>query len=686
MLKTSRFAHSISLSPHTQFHCLSLPLPLSLSLFHGKLSNKHINEIPKVVPTLFPDFFNTCSSQLPSSKMANSAGQLTKSMKRLESRKSHSWWWDSHISPKNSRWLAENLEEMDRSVKQMLKLIEDDGDSFAKKAEMYYQKRPELVSHVEEFYRMYRSLAERYDQLTGELRKNIPSDLQSQGSDISDISSDLPSIWPSADQRLSRRKSGPRAAGFSVFLGSGGNSSDVYQKEEDELSTRTDSETESDASSVNNYSVFSGNGSDQGVSRKMVELEIELHEVKQKLRMLEEENTDGSVRGAKHKNSELLAIIREYEEKLEIANKKIQLTEEQVTWLGIKLQKYKPLEAADSESSEEESVKMHETEQIQVNQALDLVNKNGIPWKDNKHADGKMQALVEELSITKEMLQGSEKEIASLKLEKKHSYEKIQKLQAQLDTAQREIVTWKSKLNTEKRGVSKLQDRISMLKNSLSDRDHEIRDLKIAVSDAEQKIFPEKAHIKAEISKLLEGRICLEEQLRDWEARGRSLEEDVRKAVNEKRESEERLRGEVELLKLEIAERSDCIKVLNENLETLKAERDELETKIVSLKAEISSRDNQIVQMDKHLQELNADHVKLVASAEGTHKLVEELQSKAKELEDVIDRQRVRILEGAEEKREAIRQLCFSLEHYRDGYHWLRQAFMGQKRVPVLTT
>ncbi|KAK8678974.1 hypothetical protein V6N13_144449 [Hibiscus sabdariffa] len=130
-------------------------------------------------------------------------------MKRLESRKSHSWWWDSHISPKNSRWLAENLEEMDRSVKQMLKLIEDDGDSFAKKAEMYYHKRPELVSHVEEFYRMYRSLAERYDQLTGELRKNIPSDLQSQGSDISDISYDLPSIWPSSDQRLSRRKSGP---------------------------------------------------------------------------------------------------------------------------------------------------------------------------------------------------------------------------------------------------------------------------------------------------------------------------------------------------------------------------------------------------------------------------------------------------------------------------------------------
>jgi hypothetical protein len=31
-------------------------------------------------------------------------------MHRMPTKKSHSWWWDSHISPKNSKWLAENLE------------------------------------------------------------------------------------------------------------------------------------------------------------------------------------------------------------------------------------------------------------------------------------------------------------------------------------------------------------------------------------------------------------------------------------------------------------------------------------------------------------------------------------------------------------------------------------------------
>ncbi|XP_022722672.1 protein NETWORKED 1B-like [Durio zibethinus] len=88
-----------------------------------------------------------------------------------ESRRLYSWWWDSHISPKNSKWLQENLTDMDTKVKAMIKLIEEDADSFARRAEMYYKKRPELMKLVEEFYRAYRALAERYDHATVELRQ-----------------------------------------------------------------------------------------------------------------------------------------------------------------------------------------------------------------------------------------------------------------------------------------------------------------------------------------------------------------------------------------------------------------------------------------------------------------------------------------------------------------------------------
>lgn len=79
--------------------------------------------------------------------------------------------WVSHISPKNSKWLKENLSDMDMKVKAMIKLINEDADSFARRAEMYYKKRPELMKQVEEFYRAYRALAERYDQATGALRQ-----------------------------------------------------------------------------------------------------------------------------------------------------------------------------------------------------------------------------------------------------------------------------------------------------------------------------------------------------------------------------------------------------------------------------------------------------------------------------------------------------------------------------------
>ncbi|KAI9382424.1 hypothetical protein POPTR_014G135000v4 [Populus trichocarpa] len=78
---------------------------------------------------------------------------------------SHWWWFDIHHTSSGSPWLQSTLAELDRKTKSMLKLIEADADSFAQRAGMYYKKRPELISMVEDFYRAHRLLAERYDQL-----------------------------------------------------------------------------------------------------------------------------------------------------------------------------------------------------------------------------------------------------------------------------------------------------------------------------------------------------------------------------------------------------------------------------------------------------------------------------------------------------------------------------------------
>ncbi|XVF80556.1 hypothetical protein PTKIN_Ptkin15bG0082900 [Pterospermum kingtungense] len=75
-------------------------------------------------------------------------------------------WFDSHHNgSKRSPWLQSTLSELDKKTEIMLKLIEEDADSFAQRAEMYYKKRPELVSLVEDFYRSHRSLVERYDRV-----------------------------------------------------------------------------------------------------------------------------------------------------------------------------------------------------------------------------------------------------------------------------------------------------------------------------------------------------------------------------------------------------------------------------------------------------------------------------------------------------------------------------------------
>ncbi|KAM7521977.1 hypothetical protein LguiA_011879 [Lonicera macranthoides] len=613
--------------------------------------------------------------------MASSLVKSQKNMRRTESKKSHSWWWDSHVSPKNSKWLAENLEDMDQSVKRMLKLIEGDGDSFAKKVDLYYQKRPELISHVEEFYRMYRSLAERYDHVTGELRKSIPSDLQSQGSGMSDLGSELASVVspPGQDSKVSRRKMRPRAAGFEFFLGNGGSSSDLCNKEGDETSTLDSySESDDDDSSINNYSTVTSNGDDVGMRRKIIELEVELRDVKEKLQMQhQEENSYDSPRGNKYENSEnLFARIAGYEEELKVARENIRLSEEEIAQLRLELNKHKSMEPRnDFESPVDESQKY-----VNILDAEPKINE-GIDGLAVEISDPelKINNLEKELKITKSKLHDSDKEVTNLKSELERNGSTIRNLQEQLGSARKESSGWKSKLDKEKKEVTKMQDRIARYKANLSDRDQEIRGLRETVSNANKSLSEENSNLQAEVTRLLKERAYLEDNLKELDLRCQSFEEEVRRANAGKAEMESLLGAEIEQLK----KRLDELKL---KYETIMGERDELNVKVAKLNSEMSSKDNQIERLSKHLDELHVQHVELIGGINRSRKVIEGLRSRVEELEIEIERKEVVILEGAEGKREAIRQLCFSIEHYRDEYRQLRQAFVGHRRLAVISS
>ncbi|CAI9785634.1 unnamed protein product [Fraxinus pennsylvanica] len=100
----------------------------------------------------------------------NQGQEEEKMMEAKNKMSSHHWWFDSHNKGNTNRspWLQSTLAELDGKTKTMLKLVEEDADSFAKRAEMYYKRRPELINMVEDLYRSHRSLAERYDQFKSE--------------------------------------------------------------------------------------------------------------------------------------------------------------------------------------------------------------------------------------------------------------------------------------------------------------------------------------------------------------------------------------------------------------------------------------------------------------------------------------------------------------------------------------
>ncbi|GER28133.1 kinase interacting family protein [Striga asiatica] len=534
------------------------------------------------------------------------ASPLMKSnrMKRTESKKSHSWWWDSHISPKNSKWLQENLEEMDELVKRMLKLIEEDADSFAKKAELYFKKRPELIALVEDFYRMYRSLAERYDNVTGELRRNIPSDLHSQGSTASDVT-----VEPSPDRRPARTKSGPRAAGFDVFLGS-----DRSSKEGDEESSTLDSESESDddSSSTNNYA------------------EQPEGELQGKLPRLQKEESYGS--------SDFSSKLQAYEDELRRSRENIRKSEEEVARLMAELEKYKSLEKSSEFVQESE----------RNDDVFEVREGSNVP----ESGEGKFREL--------------EEEVANLRKELTSKGLALQSLQEQLKTVQKEIPVWKNKVEREKREVTKLQDRMTRYKNNLSERDQEIRGLQEAISNANKTLSEENERLKSEITKITKERAYLEDNLKEFDLRCQLLEEDVRRAKAATTETEAVFGIQIERLKAEIAERDELLEELESKYE-----------KLMDVKHELDER---VGEMREHLDHLHSQHAELIGDADVARRSAEELRLKVEELEREVGRKEEALVEGAEGKREAIRQLCFSLEHYRMEYCELREAVMAHKR------
>ncbi|KAK1322342.1 hypothetical protein QJS10_CPA03g00903 [Acorus calamus] len=553
-------------------------------------------------------------------------------LRKMQSRKSHSWWWDSHISPKNSKWLAENLEEMDKSVKLMLKLIEDDGDSFAKKAEMYYERRPELVSRVEEFYRMYRSLAERYDNVTGELRKNIPSDLQSQNSgNGSDYGSEpmTPSPEQTPEHKPARRKSFHRAAGFDVFLGSGGGSSDLSRKcsSGGSSSSSSDSGSESDNdASVTHPGLENGNGQHDELQHRILKLEEELVIANEKLRASEEEirRLNSEVETAGSDNELLCSRILELEEAFLVSNKRLHTSEEEATRM-----KNESETLCDTISGLENEL-VYVPKKLQVSEEEVVILR--VELEKNRASEEQVLEREARISVLESEILDHQRTIEELTMSLKQSSLENAELKAA-------VLGHKTTIDRLTAEVNRISERFSEdvqdVQAETTDCKHAIEELKRAISDICAKRSQEMTELEAVISESTNARVILE-------AKAKQLE-------------------------MENTEKDKRVEELNRNLDTLMTERDELRARAESLQC-----------VERHLEQLHREHARLISEAEEARKACEGMRGRVAELEETV-------LDGAEGKREAIRQLCMSLEHYRDGYRRLCQAIV-HKRTAVIAS
>ncbi|KAL0923139.1 hypothetical protein M5K25_007186 [Dendrobium thyrsiflorum] len=536
-------------------------------------------------------------------------------MKRLASRKSHSWWWDSHISPKNSKWLSENLEKMDRLVKEMLKLIEEEGDTFAKKAEMYYRRRPDLISRVEDFYRMYRALAERYDILTGELRKNIPSDLQSQGSgNCSDFGTEpaSPSFSLSPDRTPERKQKLPkplrRAAGFDVFLGST-TSSDFSRKGSDDSSSASSSESGSESEDGKIVDAYENTS---GLNARIIQLEDQLREAREKLKEYE--------KGSNGQCVHLVSIDELHDAKDEIPA---------VVEVEAKLHP----ESVDKTAVSETEICNHKSEIKSLKEAMEAAAKQfeaEISVKDHTIEEYKTQldAAMSKFIHEKSTLEGELKSsIAGLKLE-----------------------------------AEQLSEKKSSLEIRILEQEQMINELKVMLAESSERSFHEKSILESKVCSLMESEKILASKLRALDAvkvesERHSEAEDKRAALEAEISNH---KGEIKCLKeaMEAAAKQYEAEILvkEHTIEEYKTQLDaainkfmlekstleaELKNNVADLKLEVeklsekkSSLEIRILVLEQMIKELK------VVSAESVERLLHEkslLESKVFSLVDSVN-------------------------------------------------
>jgi len=407
----------------------------------------------------------------------------------------------------------------------------------------------------------------------------------------------------------------------------------------------------------------------------------------------EEKTNDISWESENRSYDELLKAFLRNEEELKISNFKLKLSEEEIEKLKIQIEKSEgQLNNALVESEVKE--KNIEYEKTQVLESQEKITHLETHVSD---CNLKIEKLVAQLKLAEEHLKISNDEIAKLKEELNSRTSGTQELQGQLEVAVQKVVSLECQLDSERKQSRDLEDRLTWYKDNQTNNELEVQKLKAEMLDAEAQFSLVENQLHSDIASLSQENIQLGYRLEEYESRSNILENKSRQFEAEKLKIEEQLvsqqtdlQGEISSLKEELDLRRHDVEAMNKKFDMHKQkydmviiEKDEAKAKIQNLVAETRYRDNLIDNMERELIQLHQQNAELKEGSAATLNVVNELKLKVDELEKEVTRLNSVISDRAEEKREAIRQLCFSIEHYRSGYKELLQAFAGQKRHAV---
>ena len=520
-----------------------------------------------------------------------------------------------------------------------------------------------------------------------------------EGSDNSDLGFDQESVvvtpYYTPYPKPMLQKSGLQPVNMDLSPSSGADSSVASMKEGagSPSSSSSGSELVSFDPSITHYNVMPVNTDCKGLPEG-IKLEEEFPDLEQQNHTFGEENTDSILWARENSNyDELLRKFIKTEEELKVSNSKLQLSEKDIFQLKSQIEKSEGL--LDSVQKE---LKMKEDDlEYEKGQVLELQKKTADLETHVPDSCYKIAKLVEQLEVAKEQLKISNDENASLREELRSRSSETHELQGQLEVAKENAATLECWLDSGRKQIQELEDRIAWYKANETNNELEVRKLKAEMLDAQALFSLEKDQLHSDILSLSELKKQLESRLEEWESRSNVLENKLMQFETEKLKLEELhatqqmvLQGEISCLKEELGRRRHDVEAVNKEFDKhkqkydmLMTEKDGANAKIHKLMAEVSFRDNQITNMERELFQLRAQEADLVSVSETRLNLVNELKLKVEELEKEVTRQNAVISDRAEEKREAIRQLCFSIEHYRSGYQELLQAFTGHRRHAV---